>query len=350
MKQIIEVAKLFKRTDPVLPALDSTRFAKTYLEWTHLDVSIRVPFESGVNVVIDNEQFITMAQNFKDPKFSVSATMNLWVSSGKNTLKISGTGDENFPKAISDQKYKKESIGVIRKEYIPLLNISLKFQSDDDLRPVMTYTLFSDYLASTDAHRLYFKKIEEGHRLSHSVLLHRKTIKLLALFGGDWLITLLYDDVKKEGMTGKVYKGIVFKNKEGIEIVQKYEDLKFPDWKVVLPEVDKDTKWVILPKKETLEAIKVGKKFGNRSVNQMIMQIGEKSHYIFQDADFNTEYKTEIELKRKEGVKIEIAFNWNFLAEILSLGGPTTFMQFWGPTKAVILDEQFLLMPIMLNT
>lgn len=346
-KQIIKAAKLFYNPNTVLPILERTAFTKEGLVWTDLEVTLSVPFKSGIEgVVVPTKSLVTALEMMDTPTFTKEKGLRglrVQIASGKDKIGLSGRSLDEFP---ANPHGKEERVGTFEEDLLSTLEDSILFQSADDLRPAMTYTYVDDHIVATDAHRLMFVKMQNP--LKRGVFVHEKVIKLMNIFGGDWSANLLFA-FRNEGKVSEIEYG-KFTNSNGVVIIGRQCGMQFPNWKGVIPEIDEKTPVATLNKKEILKAIKNGKPFANRITNQGIFKFGETSTYNTADFDFDTDFKTEIGVSVPKENAIEITFNSNFIKEILDLCGDTVKMNYWTPTKAAIFDGKYLCLPILMNT
>lgn len=194
---------------------------------------------------------------------------------------------------------------------------------------------------------------------------------------------------------------VCFARNDGARVIARTIDARFPDYKVVIPEGD-GLVHLESTKEFLLKELKNAGKFANRSTSQVTVGMNGKLSFASQDVDFNFEYTSDYEngaegkfsflegfkmpqlfngipvkIKKDLGsiVTIEdpedswktidimksdlttpdpalyIAFNSKFLTEILHHipDGEPVKMKMWAPTKCAIINETFLLMPLMLN-
>jgi DNA polymerase III sliding clamp (beta) subunit (PCNA family) len=332
-KLIIKAAKLFFNANTVLPILEDAAFIGDTIQWTDSDVSLIVPFKSGITGAIPTRLLVKGLEMMENPQFKNLNKPNnppqVEMKEGKERIVLAGDMLDNFPRIPN---LKGKAVGSLPAEVIPLLKDSILFQSSNDLRPAMTYTYVDGHIAATDAHRLMFVKLDEP--LKEGIFLHEKVIKLIEIFGGDWMVSLSTAHLRLE-------------NSDGVVIVSKHPDCRFPDWKVVVPAVDAKTPCVTFNKKEIQKALKNGKPFANLSTNMGVFKLGKTSTYSTADVDFSVSYETEIGVSVPKDHEIEIAFNSNFVNEILSLCGETVKVNYFSRTKPVIFDDKYLLMPLM---
>jgi DNA polymerase III sliding clamp (beta) subunit (PCNA family) len=338
-KLIIKAAKLFFAPDAVLPILQDSAFIGDTIQWTDLEVSLIVPFKSGITGAIPTKLLVKGLEMMDNPQFKnlnkPGEYVQIEMTQGKERIVLAGDPLDNFPVIPN---VKRQAIGSLPAEVIPILKGSILFQSHDDLRPAMTYTYVDGHIAATDAHRLMFVKLDEP--LKEGIFVHSKVIKLMEIFGGDWMASLS----TKENTTH-----LRLENSDGVVIVSSQPDCRFPDWKVVVPQVDAKTPCCTLNVKEIQKALKNGKTFANRSTNQGIFKLGKKSTYSTADIDFSISYETEIGVSVPKDHEIEVGFNSDFVDKILTLCGDTVKMNYWSPTKPFIFDGKYLCMPIMMN-
>lgn len=140
---------------------------------------------------------------------------------------------------------------------------------------------------------------------------------------------------------------------DGVKVVTRAIDARFPDYKVVIPHDEPNTVVTVNPD-ELLTELKNASKFANVSTNQVTFCVNGKLSISSQDVDFSFEYQNDIELaeiEHKQGEGFCIAFNAKFLSEIVhkQKDAPVT-INLWSPTKCAIINEHFLVMPLMLES
>lgn len=339
-KQIIEIIKLFKNPGAALLSLDCTAFEKNIVSWNNLEMYCSVPFETGVTVGINNGLLLKAFAAFDKPSYSVDKNSVLKLREGNKSLSIGGDSLSNFPVPIKEAH---THIGRFDAADLLKLKESILFQSKDDLRPAMTYTHVDSHIAATDAHRLYYPRL--SHPLTQNIFLHERTIKIMLIFGGDWNISYR----KQENDKSFQPAAFTLVNEQGVKITQRDCDAPFPDWRRVIPEIDKDTPIAHFDKKEMLRVIKDGAPFANKSTGQMILEIDAKPMVTFADLDFNLNYSSEINVEFDPKKPIRIAFDLKLMSGIFALCPDKVKVAYFSPTKCIILEDRFLLMPLALN-
>lgn len=190
----------------------------------------------------------------------------------------------------------------------------------------------------------------------------------------------------------------------GIIVTTRVIDAKFPDYKCVIPDVETYRAKLWINPKVLREEIKNAMKFGNTTTNQVEIKLNGVCEIHSSDVDFDHEYNNEIDKQAvefkfynrgKKGLfngmrvsvygqaaeltvnagrhwirydneektieipnaadiipmpELRIAFNGELLDDIISkLPDEPVCMKLWSPTKCTIINDHFLLMPLMLN-
>ena len=334
-------------------------------------------------------------------KYVDELTYGVNFTKGKRVVKVTGENPDNFPRIpLLDQDY--PVIGKLNESDMVKLANALSFVSNDDLRPAMTGILLGEKIVATDAHRLYFDDLSEP--VTRQFILPAKAAKILLALGGEWKLTAeeskevppphfeldsqLWHGVKDEleeeyeqrndgkseedgdtldqtefnewlrDVGGKRYypndapTNVCFSREDGVKVVSRSIDARFPDYKCVIPEGEGNTVVTINPD-ELLQELKNASKFANRSTSQVTFGVNGKLTIAAQDIDFGEEYTNDFELaeiQHNSGEGFDIAFNAKFLTEIVTKekDGPIT-MKLWAPTKAAIINDHYLVMPLMIN-
>lgn len=378
-------------TNTVLPILEDVLLTPGFALVSDLETFVRVPFQmNGVpkdGIAVPAVMFKKILGMIPDPAVTVDNGLGCEFVSGKRKIKVLGDEPLNYP-IMPGQGHGEtfKPVGILTPEDTDRIALALKFVSNDDLRPAMTGILFSDEMVATDAHRLYHHKLG----FKDEFILPAKAAKiLLALGGGEWWVS-------------RMDMNIHFERADGVTIISRAIDARFPDYKVVLPDV-KDVRAKLISHPDTLmKELKNAQEFANRSTSQVTFSLNGKVGIHSCDVDFSFEYSNQLDgaeihynpkaPKRyadketgeevhvvkyigKDKIKIRdqrtaelvdvsvsdytelppdfnIGFNGKFLQEIINClpeNTPVT-MNLWGPTKAAIVNDDFLVMPLMLNS
>jgi DNA polymerase-3 subunit beta len=270
------------------------------------------------------------------------------VSAGNRKVKLAFEDPDNFP-VMHQGEDLMNHLGEVTPEMLEYLKNALCFVSNDSLRPAMTGVQFDDHIAATDAHRLYFKPITP---MLESFILPEKTANILLSLGScTWQVY--------GGINSKSYE-VSFLNDEGVYVKCRPIDARFPDWKVVIPDRKSyRAKMVIADRDKMIVELKNAIKFCNKATHQVVFGLNGKVTIAAQDVDFDHSYENTLDfakakfLLKKDEVPepFDIGFNGNMLSEMLHKQpkDQDVTIMLWGPTKACVINDECLLMPLMLN-
>jgi len=342
---ILKAARLFKNRS-VLPILEDVFLNKDKAIFTDLETSVIIPYHTGITQCIPIEHFITVLTEFKAPVFTEDKGGKVFATEGKQKISLTADDPKNYPVTGGENRDNYTLAGVLTSDQMPDLLCALKFVSGDDLRPAMTTVQINKLIASTDAHRLVMLPMKKPFK--KEVLIIKKVINLMEVFGGDWTVKISYGEKPKKGEKQNVVPYLFLQNTDGIKIYHRMIDARFPQWEVVVPVVDEKTATASIDTKELRKAIKTGLKFANKATYQGNITLKKGTlYYHTQDIDFGFEYDTSFPATFTKD--IEIGFNSKFLDEFAALCGDTMSIQYTDSNKAIVIDEKYLLMPLMLN-
>ncbi len=207
--------------------------------------------------------------------------------------------------------------------------------------------------------------------------------KLIDITDPDNMEDVVVDDTDQEPSKVRIRANYVcFTREDGIQVITRTIDARFPDWRVVWPQGEGN---VILNADRAIliDEIQFAQQYANRSTNQVTFSLNGTCHIASQDVDFSFEYQNEVEqaipewneevirssydaLKaksvaagtetrpyeeyQKECKEMATAFNGKFLLDILTkCEDERVNIKLWSPNKAAIVNDKFLIMPLMLN-
>lgn len=400
-KLLITAAKKTINANTVLPILEDILFLPGKAIVTDLETFVVVPFDmEGVpecGIAIPGRMFLEIMEMVEKPSIVVDKNFGVELVEGKRRIKLMGENPDNFPKT-PDSGFKPN--GIVEKVQTDLTT-ALCFVSNDDLRPAMTGVYFEaigmdkqSRIVATDAHRLFHRKIAP---MATEFILPSKSAKIIISMGGEeWKVEIGSSRTR-------------WTNEAGVQVISRSIDARFPDYKVVLPD-EKDIAATIHVAPETLlQELKNAGKFANKSTNEVRFTLNGNLSIASQDVDFSFEYKNEVSpadfnfnkknfcpyilkanprnnrdedmmvltRKKKDGVmqyrdvcnldwrdlmqddelsqpvepKMSVAFNGKFLSEIIHKipNDECATIQLWGPSKAAIINKEYLLMPLLFN-
>lgn len=332
---LIKTIKAVINKNSALPILEDVNLVNDRLEVSDLETTVSMPFQSGIEVCIPSDKFITALEMMESPEFLSDKNFGVTIKEGKRAIKLTGENPESFPLAIENDFKQLNQIGNIGEVELGYMETALKFTSKDDLRPVMTGVFLGNDIASTDGHRLYFQPIEP---MLDSFIMPAKSVKILLLIGGTWSI---YSNGER----------VLFINDEGVMVYTRSIEGRYPDYPVVIP-TGMGNVLLSAPLRGLMAEVKNAIKFSNKSTSLVKISLNGKVNISSQDVDFGYEYSTDLDdakvVKRED---LEIAFNGKFLNEMLA-EQPTdkpVRIKMWAQNKAAIINDHFLLMPLMIE-
>lgn len=386
---LITAIKKTVKVGTSLPILESVYFNGTQAIVSDLENSVIIPFEKpGLNICIPSKKVIQILEMMPDAEITaLKDGFGANFTHGKRIVKITGDNPESFPIIRMNDGKSYKRIGSLDEGDMGLLETAICFVSKYDLRPAMTGVKLEKRIIATDAHRLFFHDLSEP--VTSPFILPAKAAKILLAFGGEWEIT------EEKSMEGYV----CFTNSDGVKLITRPIDSRFPNVDVVIPQNEALVKLVANPK-TLLTELKNAGQFANKSTNQVVLGMNGVFSISSQEVDFGEEYTSEYPnsntgdfsfgfskdypkeyllngnpavIKEDHGSIVKvfcddkydtvekssleeqpdqlyIAFNQKFLSEIISkLGDEPAEMQFWSSTKCTIVNKHFLLMPLMLG-
>ena len=400
-KMLTTAVKKTINSNTVVPILEDILFGPGYARVSDLETDVQIPYKlDGLGkstVCIPAKMFLETAEMLPNMKATVDKNFGVEMQDGPRKAKLMGENPDNFP---LEKMYteKTVTVGTLTEADLALLADAMSFVSDDDLRPAMTGVYFEapvsgkeSRIVSTDAHRLFWHGMEGS--LKETFILPQKTAKILLAFGGGpW-------EVHKPADKSGEYIRLAFFREDGLKIAFRPIDAKFPDYRVVVPQGDGFVSLEADPE-FMLKELKNAGKYANRSTNQVCIGMNGKLTFSSQDVDFSFEYNsvfdngdggefkflkdfpTRYSLDGKELLhvtkvnkdkinymwqgaefsveksklvelpkELTIAFNQKFLSEVIHKlpKGETVKFKFWTPTKATIINDYYLIMPLMMN-
>jgi DNA polymerase-3 subunit beta len=265
----------------------------------------------------------------------------------------------NFPRLPVMAPDKKDDViaglTIPAADFIPYIKNAMPFVSHDDLRPAMTGVYIHDrkgtlIMVATDAHKLYWK----GFLKTPSLFKDRKFI--LPYRGCRLAIT----SFAKNDMRIWVNNSYVRMSDGEYDIYCRQIDARYPDYEVVLP---KDNKLdFYLNRKQLVAFLKIATFYTNTYTKQLTATVTKEKMLIKGGSEFSADLRYDLdEFGFQYSIPVHnpsIDFNEFFFAinaefmqvittvckdEFIKINHSTTH------TKAIIIDDCILLMPLMVN-
>lgn len=279
----------------------------------------------------------------------------IMIKNGDFEAKLNPDTYENYPKQPSFTEIKNQ-LEFEHKYIIPILTNSLKFVSNDDLRPAMTgvyvhsaaseisSSKFKLMCVSTDAHAMYYKQIIPKSNPSSKDVTDMQIIipaKPLRAF-----ISLPKSDtikISENGLHIEMISG-------NFRFVCRHIDARYPDYPVVIPKAESK---MYLKRKQLNSYINLATPFTNKATNQIQFNVSKDSiKLIGEDVDFQTGFQCSVPVYNAEGISnFNIAFNGKFIMKALGCDKDENVCvkTDMSPTRAIIIDDCIIVMPLMLN-
>jgi len=348
-------------SNPVLPILEDFLFtidgnkltiAATDLE-TSIITSIDIQADANGKVAIPGKILLETLKALPDQPITIvvdDQTFAIEITSAYGKYKLAGENGADFP-----QIPEPESVDFVNVPSSILSNSIAKTlfaTSNDELRPAMSGVFFQvDFnkitCVATDAHKLVkhvYKKANS--EVSTTFIIPKKALQLLKGVlpnGGD--VKLSFN------------KANAFFNFEGVQLVCRLIDARYPDYNAVIPTENPNV--VTVNKSDFQSSLKRIAIYANKTTNQVILNITPGSLNVSaQDLDFSNEATEQLVCAYK-GDALSIGFNAKFLVEMLvAMDSDEVKIELSTPTKAGIIvpsdeddeiDILMLIMPVMLN-
>lgn len=396
--------------DTVMPILENILFTNNKMIVTNLEQWAEIPFEH-------NQTFVVTALYLKRIVDSLSPEDDINFSYNEETFEvkvlindepcysIASDNPTDFPKMPSFNADQESYVFSFADDTRNVINEVLNFVSGDALRPAMNCVYISDQTAvATDGHRLAFRSIShvdfpakqiKSHKNEEGVswtlepiegmLITAKTFNIANKTKLDYQVSIafvgepqIHAESKLEHFTFPFYAK--FQNKH-FTMYSRCCDERFPDYKNVIPQLDKCNHFeVTVNTADLLKIIKQALVTANKTTHQLRFEMASIKANLLRvksdDLDFGMSFSKEIVAKltehhivkhidvfNKETNQMEsqplamlhlfdaIGMNGKLLLEILKWINPGNTVSFsmTVPNRAIMINYNTLLMPVMLN-
>jgi DNA polymerase-3 subunit beta len=209
---------------------------------------------------------------------------------------------------------------------------AVKFVGKDMLRPIMTGVYVGiNGICGTDTHRLYYN---EATLFGNEMVLSPELCKLLQF----------YSDVNVSSDGQHVVINDIHST---VTITSRLIDGKYPNFMAVIPKENPFN--LTANKKDVLAALKTLSLFANKTTNQVVLSINN-STLTLECADLDRGIAKKIELPCKSNAgEYKFALNYKFFELSLKCIDDKDFtLDFSDPRRSVLLNKNYLLMPILI--
>lgn len=342
-------------TSTVLPVLEATlvRLENKRLSFTCTDLettcvcTFDTEAEGQSLFLIDAKPFLYFLRNAVQPEceLKVTATHSIFVSGFFKLKQPLADSPDNFPKPVVVDN--ESSFTIPSNNFIHLLKRAKPFISKDDLRPSMTGVLLHDVkgrltIAATDAHRLYWEDFMDTP----------ESLKDKSVIIFDKAVGLIIENFNNETLS--ISTNFLHINIKGqnFEITSRLIDVRYPDYSVVIARYPLQ---FYIKRKQFIAFLSLCIPFVNKSTRQIICSVSNDEITVEGgEVDYSTEFDYSLPIynatQKHEGFKF--ALDTKFITETLKVNRNDDLVKIEHstlPTKAIVIDDHFLIMPLMIN-
>jgi len=347
--------------NPVLPIMEDFLFDIKKNVLTITSTNLETTIITSLDVTADEDGVIAITAKIltetlkalPDQPITISVDPDnngVRILSSFGAYKLAGDAPDDFPTPPVEDDV--ETIAISAKKILKGITNTIFATSNDELRLAMTGVLLQIdfnklHFVATDAHKLVKYTVGNLNTdIAKSLIIPKKGLTLVK--------NALSEDAD---VNVSFNKSNIFFTFGRTKIVCRLIDSKYPDYNAVIPVENPNI--ALINRKDFLNSLKRIAIYANKSTNQVILNISEKSMTISaQDLDFSNE-ATEQMSCNYEGDAMTIGFNAKFLGEMLAvLDTDDIRLQLSSPSRAGILvpteeesDEALLMlvMPVMMG-
>jgi len=322
---------------PVIAALKYAHVHGDKLTVTNLHTYLTVQLIEQVSdspILVEPLQLMDILSKHLFPNFEV-VDGALRVTTNDHTYTLTLGDVEDFPKIVPDGLFTRN--GTLMSADVETMLEAVKYASRDILREKLMHVLLCEFIVGTDANRLFFEESTSG-KFADEMLIHPRTIKLLSCFSGPW--TVDHSDFT-----------LRFQNSSGVTIHQRKLDVTYPDWRAVVPKPSEANTVCKISRKHLLSAL-ANKAYVSCYTKQVIFAIepgNPNTNVSMQNNDMGRTLDVRVP-SQSTGLPVIFGANPQFMTDILKeLDGPVVTFRIIAPNKAILINDNFIIMPAMLN-
>jgi DNA polymerase-3 subunit beta len=347
--------------NPVLPIMENFLFdirdnvltiTSTNLEITII-TSLDVTADENGTIAIPAKILLETLKALPDQPIVITVdkeTNGIKISSSFGMYRLAGNAPDDFPSSPVEDDV--EAITISARKLIKGISNTIFATSSDELRLAMTGVLMQvDFnkinFVATDAHKLVKYTVANlDSDIAKSLIIPKKGLSQVKnSLGEEGDVRISFNKTNVFFAFGRT------------RIICRLIDAKYPDYNAVIP-VD-NPNVATINRKDFMNALRRISIYANKSTNQVILNISERSMTISaQDLDFSNEATEQMNCTY-EGEAMTIGFNAKFLSEMLAvLETDEIKLQMSTPSRAGIIvpteeesDEALLMlvMPVMMG-
>lgn len=347
--------------NPVLPVLEDFLFSLSENVLTIKSSNLETTIITKIDVISEEDGVVAVPARIlldtlkalpdQPITFSIDEGFAIELKSDYGKYNLAGDNPDDFPETPLEEDIKKVELKA--DDLVTAINRTIFATSVDELRLAMTGVYLQvDFnkliFVATDAHKLvkYSYADNISSDTTSSIIIPKKALSLVRnIWSGDDIVSISYNNKN------------VFLASGDVRLVCRLIDAKYPDYNAVIPVENPNT--LFLNRKDFQNSLKRISIYSNKTTNQVVLNISEKSLTISaQDLDFSNEATEQLSCQY-DGENMTIGFNAKFLVEMLNVIETDEIkLELSTPNKAGILrpseqDEHenllMLVMPVMMG-
>lgn len=229
---------------------------------------------------------------------------------------------------------------------IDILKKAKAFVSKDEMRQAMMGIYFDGRdIVATDARRMFYRSVKYDFMVpdAKGISDHYGTDKAYLLI--DPIVVDIFSDKKSFSIfTGA---GRVHYVGDGRFFSHNIIDANYPNYRAVIP--TDQANYFTVRSSEMLEKIELAMLSASSATNQIVLHVNGAVNIESKDLDYSKSYKGRIDINTINSDEMSIGFNGKFLIDIVKQIPDNIEIRYSAPNRAVILNDSYLIMPVMLN-
>lgn len=340
--KVSKLINLIVTSKSVIPICDCIKIVDGIATVTNLSNSIEIPVTVQGNCLVDAKKFLKLYTEHNDISVSVKDGKATFVCDKNKTVSMVSWDFDEFPKyyVITDDTAKITECGSLFNGDLKAVQTALQFATNDQLRPALMHVLVNEQqIASTDGNTLFYKKV--NNPFTKGVLIDRVSIKAMDVIDG------VFDFSEHD-------ENLIIENKaNGIKVFQRVCTEIFPDYNSVIPvfkEGFQPTCITSIDTKTFIKSIDSVKEYANKSTMQIKATFDKITTLYSEDFDLEHECSVSVNTVSHSGEFMIIGFSAKKMLKILNtIEAKNITLTLIAPNKCMLINDVYLLMPVMLT-
>jgi DNA polymerase-3 subunit beta len=278
-----------------------------------LTIESKAEFKEAFEFLTPGKILLDIVKTFSDQSltFEVKDKGVLEISSTNGTYELTHYDSKEFPTMPIIEN--SSTFEIDSEVLTDSLSKTMNSLAVDELRPTLTGVLVQMFdgqvnFVSTDGNKLvYIQNEVQNSKEGIEFILPKKPASILNQFAStyDEVVTVVYNNTNASFRMN------------GLELVCRLIDGKYPNYKVVIPPNEKE---LVIYRKNLIQSIVRIVKFANKTSNQIALRVvmGEL-HVAAENIEYSNRGVERLDCSWSEKEDFEIGFNGRFLLEILKL-------------------------------